>query len=312
MDPRYRIGMRNIKTALAVGVCLLFFQFLGVSDGITAAIAAIICMKSSLQNSVQTGIERVIGTSIGAVLGILALLVVRHIPYQLSTLLVTLSVVLIIYLCNIFKLQSTIVISLVVFLIILIGEKDLPPLFFGIMRLVETIFGIIAAYLINRFFDPSLLKRKPKEQLPVLEIRAFHIYDLPQVMALWLNSNLRLHPFIDSFFWHKNYDAIRTLYIDTANLYVYAEDDKIQGYVSIIDENEIESLFVKQTVRNNEITSQLLLYCKDQYASLTLKLYSKNEKAVEFFTKAGFSIVGQCINIANGAEQHCMEWSVKS
>jgi len=103
IDPRFKIGMRNIKTALSVGICILFFQFLGISDGIQAAIAAIICLKSSLQNSIQTGVERVIGTVIGAVLGILALLLIENMDFQISTLLAIVGVVLIIYLCNILK-----------------------------------------------------------------------------------------------------------------------------------------------------------------------------------------------------------------
>ena len=159
MDPRYKIGMRNIKTAIAVGVCLRFFQILGISDGIIASITAVICMKSSIQNSLLTGMQRVTGTFIGALLAVVTLILIEDTPYHISTLVVLIGVVLIIYLCNVFKIQASTIISVVVFLIILVGEKDAPPLIYGIMRLVETIFGIAVTYLINRFIDLVFLKK---------------------------------------------------------------------------------------------------------------------------------------------------------
>lgn len=152
-DARFKIGLRNIKTALSVGLCLLVFQTIGVSDGIQAAITAIICMKSSLQNSLQVGVERAIGTVIGAILGILTLILMIETGLQWATILAIVNVILIIYLCNIFKVQNSTIISLVVFLMILIGEKDQPPLIYGSMRLVETIFGIGIAYLVSLFIS---------------------------------------------------------------------------------------------------------------------------------------------------------------
>ena len=58
MNPRFKIGMRNVKTAVAVGICLLFFQLLHIGsdiNGVQAAVAATICMKSSLQNTEKQG-----------------------------------------------------------------------------------------------------------------------------------------------------------------------------------------------------------------------------------------------------------------
>ncbi len=313
IDPRFKIGMRNIKTALSVGICILFFQFLGVSDGIQAAIAAIICMKSSLQNSLQTGVERVIGTVIGAILGILGLLLMARMEYQISTLVAITGVMIIIYLCNILKVQASTVIGLVVFLIILIGEKDLPPVQYGVMRLVETIFGIIAAYLINRFIDPRHLHKlsgKPTAAIP--EIRAAKPDDLAQIMSIWLTSNLSAHPFIDPLYWHNSYDTVRSRYRDSAQVFVYERDGRILGFAAIVEDSVIDGVHVYGKDQGQKILDRLLQYCQEELPSLTIKVYSNNEHLVESLVKAGFDIIDETADGTTDAEQYNMAWSRKS
>lgn len=310
MDPRFKIGMRNIKTALSVGICILFFQLIGISDGIQAAFAAIICMKSSLQNSVQTGIERIIGTVIGAILGVLALLLNDSIPYQISTLVAIIGVVFIIYLCNVFKAQASTVISLVVFLIILIGEKNIPPVYYGIMRLIETVFGIIIAYLVNRFVDPRHLRKAAEDMAAIPEIRISNPEDLGQIMSIWLRSNISAHPHIDPLHWHNIYDDIRTKYKDTAKVFVYDSGKKIEGFVSLLDDTEIEGLYIDAAYQNKGIELLLLNYLQFEFPSLSAKVYSENKFSVDALTNIGFEITAETID-NTGAELYNLEWSRK-
>ena len=313
IDPRYKIGMRNVKTALSVGVCLLFFQFIGVGDGIQAAIAAIICMKSSLQNSIQTGIERVIGTAIGSTLGVMSLLIIEKISFQVSTLLAITGIILIIYLCNIFKVQASIVIGLVVFLIILIGEKDVPPIQYGIVRLAETIFGIITAYVINRFFDPRHIRKlikKPGDPTP--EIREINPGELGRIMSIWLRSNLAAHPFIDASYWHDIYDSVRSRYHNSLQIFAYETNGQIIGFISVDEEGKIDGLHVDEKNQNQGIEESLLEYCQELFPSLTIKIYSNNEKFAEILLKTGFVITDESTDSNVNAEQYTMVRSHKS
>lgn len=311
MDPRYKIGMRNIKTAMSVGICLIFFQMLGVSDGIQASITAIICMKSSLQNTFHTGVERVIGTVIGAVLGIFALLLIERTSNQISTILAFLGVVLIIYLCNIFKVQPSVIIGVIVFLIILVGDKNLPPIFYGVMRLAETIFGIIITYLINRFIDPKIFIRKSDQPLSP-KIQSSNDEDLPKVMSIWLKSNIDSHPFIDEQHWHANYDLIRNKYKTEAEIYLFLEDDKILGYISILNYSEIDGIYLLKEGRKKKIETQLLKYCKHHYPCLYVKVFVDNKNAVDFYTNNNFYIVSEETEEITGYNQFNMQWSLKS
>ncbi len=309
IDPRFKIGMRNIKTAVAVGVCLLFFQFIGIGDGIQAAIAAIICMKSSLQNSLQTGIERVTGTFIGVFLGVLTLLLIDSITYRALTLLAIIGVVLIIYLCNIFKAQGSTIIGLVVFLIILIGEKDLPPVLYGAVRLAETIFGIFTAYVVNRFFDPRHIRKLLRPTVHPPEIRAAKPQELGKIMSIWLKCNLSSHPFIDESHWHEVYDSIRSRYRDDAKIYVYEKNDTLSGFISILNGGAIDGIYVIEKEQDPEIEDQLLHYCQELFPCLTATVYADNEKYAEILLRSDFIIINEFTEEDTGAEKYTMTWS---
>lgn len=311
MDPRFKIGMRNIKTAISVGICLLFFQTVGVSDGMQASITAVICMKSSLENSIQTGIERTIGTVIGAVIGILILMAIGGTPDWLSPLAVVLGVMLIIYLCNIFKVQASIVIGVVVFLIILVADENLPPVIYGMMRLIETIFGILAAYLVNRFLDPRHLKRTPKELPGEERISEAKPEDLAEIMVLWLRGNLKAHWFLGDLYWHNLYGSVRNAYEDTANLFVYREEGVIRAYVRLIEDTVIEGLFVQDEYQKRGIGTLLLAYCQSIRPNLSVSIYAQNQSAFDFFTRRGFYVTTETNGDESKDDRYALEWSVK-
>ena len=63
-----KIGMRIVKSALAVFVCLLIDRLRGGMP-FYAAIAAILCMQPDVANSLKTAANRVIGTLVGGLAG---------------------------------------------------------------------------------------------------------------------------------------------------------------------------------------------------------------------------------------------------
>jgi hypothetical protein len=312
MDARYKIGLRNIKTAVSVGICLLIFQLLGVSDGIQAAITAIICMKSSLQNSLQTGLERTIGTVIGAILGILTLLLMIETGLQLATLLAIINVILIIYLCNIFRVQNSTIISLVVFLMILIGEKDQPPLLYGSMRLVETIFGILTAYLVNRFMDPRKVLKKRKDSFVDPEIRSFFPVDLPSVMGIWLSAHLRLYPQVNPLHWHEAYESVRSGYKDEDALYVYTEEQLVIGYIAVKGGTALDGPYVEGTQNRIKVGGLLLEHVQTLFPSLKVQIPVTNEKLEDLFVRVGFTVTEETHYEPWNMEVATLEWSSKT
>ncbi len=325
MKPRYKIGMRNIKTAVAVGLCLLTVQLIGLGsgfiglgkaiNGIQAALAATICMKSSLANTLRTGIDRTIGTVFGSVMGVLFLLIVSYIPDTIFVLLVTAGVVVIIYLCNILKLQASVPISIVVFLIILIDYKDISPIVYGLTRLAETVFGIFVAYLVNRFFDPSRLVKLRKTEVPTIVphygcIRPYTIDDIANVMQLWLQSNIAAHSFLDAGIWHQKYDSVRSA-LSPSHTLLY-DDGQLRGFISVTDDAVISALCIVPGAHNKGIGTQLLEHVRESRSCLSIRVYKRNESAVKFLLNRGFVISEEIKAASDTASEYIMEWSAKN
>ena len=148
------LGMRNIKTVLAVFICVVVFAMMGPEfNPLFAAIAAVLTMGPSMENSIETGWNRILGTIIGGAAGILGIFVANLIPFHFAYVaIIPLGIMLLIYLCNNFNKAGAIVIACVMFLSVMTTyPQDMGSYMLATLRLLETAFGIIVAFLINRF-----------------------------------------------------------------------------------------------------------------------------------------------------------------
>jgi HAD superfamily hydrolase (TIGR01484 family) len=155
-----KIGMRIIKSAVAVFICLSLYPLLG-HHGVPfyAAIAAILCMQPDASNSYRVALNRIIGTLIGGVYGILVLTLIKtFMPPSweiLRYLVLSLSMIPLMYLTVLLKKNTATYITCVVFLSITVSHSDeLLPYAFGISRIVETLIGIFVSLLVNHFHIP--------------------------------------------------------------------------------------------------------------------------------------------------------------
>jgi len=142
-------GMRTLKTALAVFICIGIWRIWNDSMPFFAGIAAVITMQNSIENSVKVGIDRFIGTLVGAFVGGL---LVWTLPINSIT--ISLGIILVIHLTTIIKKGGSAAIASIVFLAITIniGDKSINNYIF--MRVVETTLGIGIAVLINTLIKP--------------------------------------------------------------------------------------------------------------------------------------------------------------
>ena len=160
------IGMRNIKTVLAVFICVVVFAIMGPEfNPLVAAIAAVLTMGPSIENSIETGWNRILGTIFGGAAGILGIFVANLIPYEFAYVaIIPMGIMALIYLCNNFHKAGAIVITCVVFLSVMTTyPQEAGSYMLAILRLLETAFGIIVAFLINRFIKVPECDEKPAD-----------------------------------------------------------------------------------------------------------------------------------------------------
>ena len=137
-------------------------------------------------------------------------------------------------------------------------------------------------------------------------IRKLQKADINRVADLWLDTNLKAHDFIPSQYWKNNYDAVKEM-LPQAEVYVYENDNKIQGFVGLNDEY-IEGIFVSDEMQSQGIGKLLLDFAKEKRMKLHLYVYQKNIRAINFYQREGFEIRGEGLDEATGEKDYEMIW----
>jgi len=154
-------GLRNIKTAIAVVVCLVLYRFVNREGAAFALIAAVICMQGSVDKSKQLGFDRIRGTFMGGIFGsIFAYFGIPGLPFPLFILCTFAGVVLFIYICNLTDSKSSIDIGCAVFLIIIADSSNSEqPVLYAFNRTLDTLIGAVIALLVNQL----IFRPKPEQ-----------------------------------------------------------------------------------------------------------------------------------------------------
>lgn len=161
------IGMRIIKSAIAVALCCLV-SFLRGNSGIVfySQLAALWCMQVYVANTKKNAIQRTIGTVIGAVYGLIFLLVREqiNIPEKISGLVdaaaISLMLIAVLYTTVIIKKKQASYFSCVVFLSIVVNHMtDSNPYLFVWNRFLDTMIGIAIGIGVNCFSFPKDKKK---------------------------------------------------------------------------------------------------------------------------------------------------------
>lgn len=137
-------------------------------------------------------------------------------------------------------------------------------------------------------------------------IRKLHPKEIETILELWLKTNGSAHAFIERDYWKKNYDFVKGMIL-TALIYVYKENDIIQGFIGLL-EDYIAGLFVLEQLQSKGIGKKLLDYVKCQKTGLSLHVYQKNEKAVHFYLREGFVVLHEQMDENTGQIELNMNW----
>lgn len=171
--PRWLPGLRTVKTGLAVLLCLVFYFRIRpelnyeLELSFYAVIAAVISMDKTIPHSFRAGRTRMIGTFWGALLGSTgAWLVIQcgHDP-RLIPPACGVGIILLIWSLERFRLNDAITIASIVFLAIMVGFGNADPTLYSGRRLLITMIGILAAWLVNIGIFPYDNLNKVKQQL---------------------------------------------------------------------------------------------------------------------------------------------------
>ena len=140
-------------------------------------------------------------------------------------------------------------------------------------------------------------------------IRVLQEADIDRVAEIWLDSNLKAHHFIPAQYWKSNFGLVKEM-LSQAEVYVYENDKKIQGFIGLNGEY-IEGIFVAAEMQSRGIGKILLDYAKDRKSKLLLKVYQKNTRAVRFYQREGFEIQSEGVDDDADEKDYAMIWQQK-
>lgn len=140
-------------------------------------------------------------------------------------------------------------------------------------------------------------------------IRQFKKNDLPAVMQIWLDTNIKAHDFIPKEYWENNYEIVKEILPD-AEIYVHVDDTAgfVDGFIGLTD-NYIAGIFVKEDKQSKGIGKKLLNYVKNIKSNISLSVYQKNTKAVRFYKREQFQIVSENVDDITNEKEFIMEWN---
>lgn len=137
-------------------------------------------------------------------------------------------------------------------------------------------------------------------------IRKFKKSDTEQIMKLWIEGNEDAHSFVPKEYWYSHYNEVQEDLVK-ANVLVYDQDGKIQGFIGMMNEY-IAGIFVDKKFRSHGVGMQLLNYIKQRYDKLSLEVYQKNTRAIAFYLKENFSIQSETVDEDTGEKEYIMVW----
>lgn len=151
----YKIGLRAVKTSIAVAICALVSTFFNHQDIFTACIASVICMERTCEQTMDTGVNRFIGTIIGGIVGYIALESTCSLPYYywIRVIILPICILVVVYTCNLINRKSSVSIGCVVVIVIISrsGINSGGTFNYVVQRVCDTLLGIAVAMAVNKF-----------------------------------------------------------------------------------------------------------------------------------------------------------------
>lgn len=170
---KYKIGLRTIKTGIAVGLSLYIASLFNLKTPLFVAIGAIATMQSSVSESFKTGKNRMVATFFGALIGLTFSYIMPN-----NYVFIGLGIILLIYIHTLLGWKTSVTLSAVVFLAIYQNNEG-ARLSYAINRLLDTFIGITISMLINYFIaNPNIKEAFRKSKFNISNICKNLVYNL--------------------------------------------------------------------------------------------------------------------------------------
>lgn len=191
------VGLRIIKSSIVVFICLFSGMFRPNGIPFYSAIAAVLCIQPYREEGKRAGLGRIWGTFIGAFWGSLVLFInlylIPGVHPVWQQLVISLTIIPVIYTTVLFKKPGSVFIACVVMLSISVNHiTDSQPFLFVINRILDTWIGVFVAFIADSI---SLPKNRNKDLLIAAHLEDVMLDETRQIPAY---TRIHINRMIDS------------------------------------------------------------------------------------------------------------------
>ena len=184
----FRLGMRTVKTALAVMLCIILFKILNRGSPMIAALAAVFSLRQDLSTSLSFGKSRILGNTLGGFLAILYFLVqgLFSNDFLVELLFLPFLVMIVIVVSDGINNNSGIISAIATLLLISLSIPQGESFLFALSRVIDTFIGTFIGIALNFFVKPKPLEEKNEieEDLATLEHKEKELEELRRQVQL--------------------------------------------------------------------------------------------------------------------------------
>ncbi|WP_153733287.1 N-acetyltransferase [Sporosarcina obsidiansis] len=141
-----------------------------------------------------------------------------------------------------------------------------------------------------------------------MNIRSNKKSEINKLVDIWYEGSLLAHDFIDKDYWKQQRTVMAEKYLPMSETYVVSNEEDVVGFVSMVD-NYLAALFIDVKYQGGGYGKGLLDFIKTQRRTIQLKVYKKNNKAVDFYFKNGFVIKEELVDEQTSEKEFLMEWN---
>ena len=170
---RIHIGLRTVKTVVAIIISMLIVDKLGTSSSklLFAMMGAMAAVQPTFTESVESCITQICGVLLGAVAGV----VLNALPLP-QLVAVAIGIILVITLYNFLRIQFSP--SLSCFIVVMVcTTTDLQPIQYTLERIWDTAIGLGIGILINSLIFPYDNSRKIRATAESLDTEIIHFLE---------------------------------------------------------------------------------------------------------------------------------------
>lgn len=159
---QFRIGMRTIKSSLAVMICILLFHFFNRGEAMIAALAAVFSLRQDMPTTITFARSRVLGNIIGGSAALFYVFVQNNVQQHALTelFLVPLAVGLVIILSDGINNHAGIISAVATLLLISLDSDGDKSFAFALQRILDTFIGTLVAIGLNYFLPLSPIQKE--------------------------------------------------------------------------------------------------------------------------------------------------------